>query len=136
MVYYPEIPGHADVMDRFCALQLQLGGDPFIGRKLFSLFDLQDVENVDLNISPEIYTARRPAAFRAWLTNSLRILQGARPALLDRRLLSEKAIDAVLAAMQARVERPGGVALFHWDRVTARKTGGTPDESTSLRGRS
>jgi hypothetical protein len=113
-------------MDRFCALQLQLGGDPFVGRKLFSLFDLQGVESVELDISAEIYTARRPAAFRAWLSNSLRILPGARPALLERRLLGEKTIDAVLATMQARIERPQGVALFHWDRVTARKKGGTP----------
>jgi SAM-dependent methyltransferase len=126
VVYYPEIPGHAEVMDQYCALQSQLGGDPFIGRKLFSLFDRPEVERIDLDISAEIYTARRPAEFRAWLSNSLRILQGARPALLERRLLGEKSIDAVLAVMQARIERPEGVALFHWDRVTAWKKGGTP----------
>jgi SAM-dependent methyltransferase len=129
VVYYPDIPGHAEVIDQFCALQLQLGGDPFIGRKLFSLFDQQEVESVDLDISAEIYTARCPAAFRAWLSNSLRILQGARPALLARGLLGENTIDAVLATMQARIERPEGVALFHWDRVTAWKKRGTPTRS-------
>ena len=133
VVYYPEIPGHAEMMDRFCELQLQLGGDPFVGRKLFSLFDRQDVESVDLDISPEIYTARRPAAFRAWLSNSLRILQGARAALLERRLLRESTIDAVLATMEARIERPEGVALFHWNRVTAWKKGVAPTERTMLR---
>ena len=126
VVYYPEIPGHAEVMDRYCALQLQLGGDPFVGRKLFWLFDRPEVERIDLDNSAENYTARRPAEFRAWLSNSLRILQGARPALLERHLLGEKTIDAVLASMQARIERPEGVALFHWDRVTAWKKGGTP----------
>jgi len=129
VVYYPEIAGHAEVMDRFCELQSQMGGDPFIGRKLFSLFDRQDVESVDLDISAENYTARCPTAFRAWLSNSMRILQGARPALIERRLLGERTIDAVLATMQARIERPEGVALFHWDRVTARKKGGTSASS-------
>jgi SAM-dependent methyltransferase len=133
VVYYPEIPGHAEVMDRFCELQAQLGGDPFIGRKLFSLFDRQDVESVDLDISAENYTARCPAAFRAWFSNSMRILQGARPALIERRLLAERTIDAVLATMQARIERPEGVALFHWNRVTAWKKGGTSVRSPSER---
>jgi len=132
VVYYPEIPGHTEVMDRFCELQLQLGGDPFVGRKLFSLFDRQDVESVDLDISAEIYTARRPAAFRAWLSNSLRILQGTRAALLERHLLRESTIDAVLATMQARIEQPEGVALFHWDRVTAWKKGVPPMPMTPM----
>ena len=129
VVYHPEIPGHAEVMDRYCALQAQLGGDPFIGRKLFSLFDRPEVERIDLDISAENYSARRPAEYRAWLSNSLRILQGARPALLERRLLGEKTIDTVLVSMQARIERPEGVALFHWDRVTAWKKGNPPAES-------
>ena len=125
VVYYPEIPGHAEVMKQFCALQVQLGGDPFVGRRLFSLFDQPEVESIELDISAENYTARDPAAFRAWLSNSQRILQGARPALLERRLLDESTIDTVLAAMQARIDRPEGVALFHWDRVTACKQGGS-----------
>jgi hypothetical protein len=63
----------------------------------------------------------------------MRILQGARPALIERRLLAERTIDAVLATMQARIERPEGVALFHWNRVTAWKKGGTSVRSPSER---
>jgi SAM-dependent methyltransferase len=131
VVYYPEIPGHDEVMKQFCWLQVQLGGDPFVGRRLFSLFDRDGVERIDLDISVENYTALEPAAFRAWLSNSLRILQGARPALLDRGLLDRNTLDAPLAAMQARIDRPEGVALFHWDRATAVKKGGTPTQSPS-----
>jgi SAM-dependent methyltransferase len=123
VVYDPEIPGHAEVMNQFCALQVQLGGDPFVGRRLYSLFDQPEVESIELDISAENYTARDPASYRAWLSNSRRILQGARPALLERKLLDRNTIDTVLAAMQARIDRPEGAALFHWDRVTARKQG-------------
>jgi SAM-dependent methyltransferase len=123
VVYHPEIPGHDAVMQQFCSLQVQLGGDPFVGRRLFSLFDQAEVERIQLDISAENYTAREPAAFRAWLGNSLRILQGARPALLERGGLDANTLEAVLAAMQARIERPEGVALFHWDRATVVKKG-------------
>lgn len=126
VVYEPEIPGQAELMNQFCKLQLQLGGDPFVGRRLFSLFDQEDVERLDLGIAPENYTAREPNSFRAWISNSLRILEGARPALIERGLLDASAIDTALAAMQARIDRPEGVALFHWDRVTAVKKPGTP----------
>ena len=91
------------------------------------LFDLQDVESVDLDISAEIYTAQHPAAFRAWLRTyvAAHFAGSAARLLLARGLLGEKTIDAVLATMQARIERPEGVALFHWDRVTAWKKLGT-----------
>jgi hypothetical protein len=88
---------------------------------LFTLFDREDVARIELQMSPEIYTARDPEPHRAWLSNAIRIYVGARPALVERRLMSSSAIDAVIAAMQARMARPEGVALFHWDRLTAWK---------------
>jgi SAM-dependent methyltransferase len=121
VVYEPEISGHDEVMRQFCALQIQLGGDPFMGRRLFSIFDRPEIARVEIGISAENFTAREPESFRAWLSNSLRILQGARPALLERGLLDAGTIDSALAAMHARIDKPQGMSLFHWDRVTAWK---------------
>jgi hypothetical protein len=89
-------------------------------------FDQPEVERIDVDISAENTTARNPASFRAWLSNSLRILQGARLAMLERGLLDASTMDAALAAMLARIDKPEGVSLFPWDRVTARKKGGSP----------
>ena len=36
--YHPEVKGLDAVCREFCALQVELGGDPFIGRKLFNIF--------------------------------------------------------------------------------------------------
>jgi SAM-dependent methyltransferase len=121
VVYWPEIPGHDELLRGFCRLQQILGGDPFIGRKLYSLFDTTEVASVELSISPEIYTARDPDRFRPWLSNSMEIFRASRQALLDRGLVTPTSFDDVLAAMKDRVERPVGVTHFHWNRVTAVK---------------
>lgn len=121
VVYWPEIPGHDELMQGFCRLQQLLGGDPFIGRKLYAFFDTPDAASVELSISPEIYTARASDAFRAWLGNSMGIFQASRQALLDRGLVSATSFDTVLAAMRHRMVHPVGVAHFHWNRVTAVK---------------
>jgi ubiquinone/menaquinone biosynthesis C-methylase UbiE len=121
VVYWPEIPGHDGLLRGFCRLQQILGGDPFIGRKLYTLFDTAETASVELSISPEIYTARDPERFRAWLGNSMGIFQASRQALLDRGLVSATSFDAVLSTMKDRIEHPVGVAHFHWNRVTAVK---------------
>lgn len=121
VLYYPEIEGHAHVFKRFCEMQLQMGGDPFIGRKLFSLFDQEEVERVELEFSPEIYTSREPERYRAWVSNSFRILQGAGGELTRRGLVTAEELGAVLSQMEGRIRRPVGVALFYWNRVTAYK---------------
>lgn len=121
VVYWPEIPGHDEILHGFCRLQKLLGGDPFLGRKLYALFDTAEVASIEVSISPEIYTARDPDAFRAWLGNSMGIFQASSQALLDRGLVSATSFDAVLTAMKERREHPVGVAHFHWNRVTAVK---------------
>jgi SAM-dependent methyltransferase len=130
VIYYPAFEDHAEIFSAFCQLQLQLGGDPFIGRKLFTLFDTPDVATIDLQLAPEIRTARDPAPYRAWLSNSIRILDGAREGLAGRGLVNAERLDRLLDRMRARVREPNGVALFYWNRLTARRAGTTAGASS------
>ena len=121
VLYHPEIGGHREVLQAFCDLQIGLGGDPFIGRKLFSLFDLREVSAIDLHLAPEVYTGRQPGPYTAWISNSVRILRAAREVLVARGLVTYIEIDSVLSEMEDRIREPLGVAIFYWSRLAARK---------------
>lgn len=121
VIYFPEIPGHGELMKQFCALQTQMKGDPFVGRKLFSIYNGGGAKQVQLSYEPEIYTEENPAAYRAWMNNSLNIFLGAKEELLQRKLVDRDVHDAVCNELRARIQQPLGVALFHWNRVCAQK---------------
>jgi SAM-dependent methyltransferase len=121
VVYFPEIEGLDLVMRRFCDLQITLGGDPFIGRKLFDIFKRAGARDIRLSFEPEIYTEDDPEGYRAWLGNAHDILYGARDELLGRTMIDEATLETSLAEMKRRIRRPVGVALFYWNRIVGQK---------------
>lgn len=121
ILYWPPIDGHDLLIEQFCRLQIELSGDPFIGRKLFTIFRQAGAADITLTLEPEIYTEDRPEGYRAWLANAHDILRGARDALIDRQMVRPSHIDTVLDEMKRRIEHPNGVALFYWNRIKAIK---------------
>lgn len=121
VLYYPDILHHDRLMARFCDLQVKMGGDPYIGRKLFSIFSEAGLRAIELDYEPEIYTANRPDSYRAWMENSLNIFRGAREELVNVAGVSENEFNLVCDEFRARIAEPVGVALFHWNRVKAVK---------------
>lgn len=121
VLYYPDIKSHDDLMRSFCNLQVEMGGDPFIGRKLFSLFKEAGLSDIKIHYEPEIYTENNPDNYKAWMTNSMRIFLGAREALLSIAEVNENEFNSVCDQFRTRIEKPNGVALFHWNRVKAKK---------------
>jgi ubiquinone/menaquinone biosynthesis C-methylase UbiE len=121
VLYYPEIGGMEWVMKQFCQLQKILGGDPYIGRKLFDIYHEASLQDIQLAYEPEIYTENDRESYRAWMENSLNILLGAKEELIDRNLIEEQIIETVCDIMRRRIKEPKGVALFHWNRVKGRK---------------
>jgi SAM-dependent methyltransferase len=122
VLYWPAIEGMDRLMGAFCRLQAELSGDPFIGRKLFDIFRRAGASEIALTFEPEIYTEDEPDGYRAWLSNAHDILFGVRESLVKRGMIDQSEIDAVLAEMRRRIERPNGVALFYWNRVKAVKS--------------
>lgn len=119
-LFYPEIDGYNELKDAFCQLQVLMGGDPHIGRKLFSILKEAGAKSVRLDYDPEIYT-EEDAGYPSWMQNSLEILVGAKGLLLEKKLVEEDQFGEVCSRMQDRIDHPRGVALFHWNRATAVK---------------
>jgi len=117
VLYYPEIEGWEEIHRQFCLLQQQLGGDPYIGRKLFDIFEKAGAARIELDYEPEIYTEHDPDPYRAWLYNAVTIFRGAGQEMLGQGMVDSALFDGVLARMEERIHRPVGVALFHWNRV-------------------
>ena len=117
VLYYPEIEGMEEIHHHFCILQQQMGGDPFVGRKLFDIFKKAGATRIELDYEPEIYTEYDPDPYRAWLYNAISIYRGSGQELLGRGMVDSALFDEVLARMEQRIHRPVGVALFHWNRV-------------------
>lgn len=121
VLYYPDIEGMDTVMTAFCRLQQTLGGDPYVGRKLFDIYREAGLEDIRLSYGPEIHTESDPEDYRAWIENSLQILAGAEVDMVDRGLVGRDVLSKALDALKRRIDKPVGVALFHWNRVKARK---------------
>lgn len=117
IIYYPTIEGHREVITQLCNLQIQMGGDPYIGRKLYSFFKEANVKNITLEYAPEIYTDEIPHEYSLWVSNSLSILMGAKEELLARNLVDETLFQKVCEEMKRRIDKPEGVSLFHWNRA-------------------
>jgi len=117
VLYYPEIEGMEEVLRQFCILQQQMGGDPFVGRKLFDIFKKAGAARIELDYEPEIYTEHDPDPYRAWLFNAASIFRGAGQEMLGQGMVDSALFDGVLARMEERIHRPAGIALFHWNRV-------------------
>jgi ubiquinone/menaquinone biosynthesis C-methylase UbiE len=117
VMYYPEVEGMEEVHRQFCILQQEMGGDPFVGRKLFDIFKQAGAKRIDLDYEPEIYTEYDPDPYRAWLFNAVSIYRGAGQEMLGQGMVDSVLFDTVLADMEKRIHRPVGVALFHWNRV-------------------
>lgn len=121
VLYFPEIPKHKEVKKAFCDLQIELGGNPYMGREIYSLVSPFQFKDIRFEIDPEVYTDRDPESFRRWMGNSMYILKGAQDDLIKRGMAQSDDFDEVISEMNKRIENPLGVCLFYWNRLTAIK---------------
>ena len=121
VLYYPDIEGMDVVMKGFCRLQEILGGDPYVGRKLFDIYRKASLPQIQLSYDPEVHTDCDPEDYRAWMENALGILIGAKSDMIERGLVEPSVLDKVCDTVRRRIEGPVGVALFHWNRIKATK---------------
>jgi ubiquinone/menaquinone biosynthesis C-methylase UbiE len=120
-IFYPEIPNYDLIKESFCRFQIQLGGDPYVGRKLFTIFKNAGAREITLDYKPEIFTEDEPDLYKIWMENTLKILIGARDQLIKFKYADIKIFDDVCDKIQERIDNPIGVALFHWNRIKAKK---------------
>jgi hypothetical protein len=109
-----------EVWAAFSELQRQLGGDSFIGRRLFGLLTRTGFRRVDLSVQPEVHWHGSPG-WVAWIENIVGNIASARAALVERGVSSEAAIEDAVAELRALVGRRDASATFVWNRAEGRR---------------
>jgi SAM-dependent methyltransferase len=116
--HQPPTPAFDRVWRQFAELQIRLGGDPFIGRRLLPLLTEAGFRDVRLSTAPEVHHFGTPH-YDAWLVNLAENVLGAEARLVVERLATKEEIAAAVSEMQALITNPVGAATFYWDRATA-----------------
>lgn len=118
----PPCPVFARVWDAFARLQIDLGGDPFVGRRLYRLLRDAGFEGVVLSVQPEVHW-HGSAGWTWWVENIIGNVESAREALATRGYAAAAEIDAAVAELRALTGRPDGSATFVWNRAVCYRDG-------------
>jgi SAM-dependent methyltransferase len=116
----PDVASFDLVWRQFAALQQRLGGDPFVGKRLFALLKQIRFREIALSLQPEIHHGGQPT-FRPWVRNVIGNIQGAAEALRAWGLCTRAQIDAAVHDLESLTTREDATALFHWNRACAVK---------------
>ncbi len=108
---WPEPAGLAPLWDAYCRTYTRLGNDPFIGRKLVQL--LHDAGARPLRNTTLFFGAcAGHADFHPLVTNMLRILEGARPTIVQHGPLDDEHVRAGIDSLRAWSTRPDAALWF------------------------
>jgi SAM-dependent methyltransferase len=114
----PPCPLFERAWQAFMALQADIGGDSFIGRKLFRLFKAAGFTHIELSVQPELHWAGS-AGFRSWVSNLAGNLESGREALLARGAVNTAELTGALAELETFAERTDASTTFVWNRARA-----------------
>lgn len=113
----PPTPRFDALWAKFGGLQAQLGGDAFIGLRLFRMFREAGFHGAELSIAPEVHWAGSPG-FDPWVTNLIGNIRSGERALIDRGLATRAEIDGAIAELENHKRRDDASAIFYWNRAT------------------
>ena len=113
----PPTPRFDALWAKFGRLQAALGGDAYIGLRLFRLFREAGFRDVELSVAPEVHWAGSPG-FVPWVTNLIGNVRSGERAMIDRGLATRAEIDGAIGELEARARRVDGSAIFYWNRAT------------------
>jgi SAM-dependent methyltransferase len=112
----PDCPVFYEVWLRFVELQARLGGDGYVGRRLFGLLKRAGFREIELSLQPEVHWAGEPG-FVPWVENIIGNVEGARERLASEGLATGSQVDKAIGELHGLMERDDASALFHWNRA-------------------
>jgi ubiquinone/menaquinone biosynthesis C-methylase UbiE len=98
---YPPSDAFDFYAQQYCAVLSSQGGDPHLGRKLYSLFLEAGIGRPEVKLVQRADTAESGKAMSAWT------LAATAEAILDQNLATSDDIDSALAQLRAYVSDPG-----------------------------
>jgi SAM-dependent methyltransferase len=116
----PPCPAFAAVWSVFARYQWQLGGDAFVGRRLFRLLHSAGWRQIELSLQPEMHWSGSPG-FRPWVENLRGNLDSARAGLIQSGVCNADQLARAEQELRQLAERPDASALFAWNRARALK---------------
>ena len=121
LVVWPSSRALAETWRAFNQAQIDCGGDPFIGRKMFSL--LGDAGFKEIDVWPHTFHAHagRPEYFALVVREFVEILRSGRENVVARRLAAASIYDEAIRDLAALPERKGATITYTFLRARARK---------------
>jgi len=104
----------------FSQYQWRLGGDAFIGRRLFRLFQAAGLAQIELSFQPEVHWSGSPN-FRPWLENLRGNLESARAGLVEAGVCNAGQLTLAANDLRQLAEKADASATFAWNRAMAVK---------------
>jgi hypothetical protein len=103
-------------------LQEELGGDPWIARKLFALFSrTEGLDDVAVEVRPWTVTARDPDRLRPYVAAARQVFREARDGLLSRGWVTEDVLSRAEQDYDRLVRSPEAFVSHGFGRAVARR---------------
>ncbi len=112
----PPCPAFQAVWSVFSRYQWQLGGDAFIGRRLYRLLQAAGWTQIELSLQPEVHWSGSPD-FGPWIDNLLGNLDSVRAGLIEAAVCTPDQIALVEQELKKFANRTDATALFAWNRA-------------------
>lgn len=112
LLLWPDSPAFRETWDAFNRAQLDLHGDPFLGRKLFGYLRGAGFDPVD--VWPHTFHAHagNPEAFEAVVREFVEILKSGRENVLAKRLVTQATYDEAIRFLAALPQHPDGTFTY------------------------
>jgi SAM-dependent methyltransferase len=112
----PPCPAFQAVWTVFSRYQWQLGGDAFIGRRLYRLLQAAGWTQIELSLQPEVHWSGSPG-FQPWIENLLGNLESARGGMVEAALCKADQITLAEQELKKFAARTDATAQFAWNRA-------------------
>ena len=113
---WPDCPTWKKLWAKFGELQTMLGGDGYIGRKLYQYFIEAGFSSVELSLQPELHYAGMPT-FELWIINALKILEASGPDLLEKGMSTQEELRIARREMEQFITLKEAASYFYWNRA-------------------
>jgi len=118
--FWPECPTWTKLWLKFGELQGILGGDAYVGRKLYTHFRAAGFSKVELSLQQEFHCAGMDT-FELWTRNALFILETSGSDLIALGFATSDELKAVRAEIEHLITLPDAASYFYWNRARAVK---------------
>ncbi|MCE7988781.1 MAG: methyltransferase domain-containing protein [Caldilinea sp. CFX5] len=118
---YPDAPAIEQVWREVYRLQQQLGGDPWVGRKLLNLFQQAGLHAIQAEGRAWSLTAQTPEQLQQYVTGAREIIRQATPNLLQRQALTPAILAQAEGEYQTLLHSPAAFVFHGFCRAVGSK---------------